>query len=287
MIDQVLGVAYDYLYKNAKGGDTWRNEYINNKVNSDILILGSSRASHHYDPSLITSSLGLTCFNSGTDGNGIILSYGRLCLMKERMYQPKIVIYDVNPNFDLLQGEDNNKYLGWLRPYYSKKCISCIFEAVDSKEKYKMLSQLYKYNSKFIQITSDYLLSKPQPDYNGYEPILSEMDTTKIRKKEVVRKYSFDSIKLRFLTKIVEENPEVQFVFCISPIWYGMDEEQYSIITSFCKDRAIPFVNFANNPKYVHNNIYFSDGVHLNDTGAKEFTHDFIEELYKLNIDSL
>ena len=38
-------------------------------------------------------SLHMTCYNCGNDGSGIVLSYGRLLMVKERK-TPKIIIQD-------------------------------------------------------------------------------------------------------------------------------------------------------------------------------------------------
>ena len=51
-----------------------------------------------------------------------------------------------------------------------------------------------------------------------------------------------------------------------------------------CKRKNISFVDFSNNPKYVHHNEYFRDGAHLNARGADEFTRDLIVELKKRGI---
>ncbi len=152
--DVLFGKAFDYLAFHAKGGDNRRNNVICNEVNDDILIFGSSHALHHYNPIIITDSLGMSCYNCGQDGNGSILNYGIYQLIIQR-YHPKVLIYDIMPSFDLLAGEDNHKYLGNLRPYYNRKGIPEIFESVDDTEKYKMRSQMYRYNAKFVQIVSD------------------------------------------------------------------------------------------------------------------------------------
>ena len=54
--------------------------------------------------------------------------------------------------------------------------------------------------------------------------------------------------------------------------------------TYICKERNIPFIDFSNNPKYVHNNAYFADDGHLNARGADEFTKDLIKELREKRI---
>ena len=129
IFDVLSGKVFSFLVDHAKGGDNKRNNYICNEVKEDILIFGSSRALHHYNPIIISDSLKMSCYNCGQNGNGAILNYGRYQLICQR-YHPKVLIYDVLADFDLLVGEDSHKYLGWIRAYYDRKGIPEVFEAV-------------------------------------------------------------------------------------------------------------------------------------------------------------
>lgn len=287
VIDVAAGNLFAYMINKAKGGDTSRNNHICNSVNAEILIFGSSRAFHHYNSIIIEDSIGMSCYNCGQDGNGSILNYGRYQLICQR-YSPKLVIYDVTPSFDLLAGDDNHKYLSWLKVYYDRNGISDIFESVDSSEKYKMQSNLYRYNGKFIQIVSDNIHPLQDADINGFRPINGEMDTMKIRKKEKkMQEFEFDTLKIAYINKIIDESPNTKFVFTVSPLWYGMDSAELLPIKNICQERNIPFIDFSNDPKYVHNNNYFKDGSHLNARGADEFTRDLIVELKKRGLANL
>ena len=230
IIDQLFGYSFSHLVKAAKSGDTRRNEYICHELSSDILIFGSSRASHHYNPIIISDSLGYSCYNCGQDGNGIILNYGFSEILPQR-YTPKFIIYDITPNYDLLKSENNSKYLGMLRPYYNENRISKLFEAIDTNEKYKMISNLYRYNSKFIQIVSDNINVNNSEGLAGFSPIDKKLDTLKIRNKREIC-YEIDSVKIKYLNKFIDNFHGTIIVFCISPIWYGMDTKQIEPIKS-------------------------------------------------------
>ena len=41
------------------------------EANADIIVFGFSCAFHHYIPSIIEDSTGLTCYNAGLDGRNI------------------------------------------------------------------------------------------------------------------------------------------------------------------------------------------------------------------------
>ena len=282
VFDAIAGIIFPYLMNHTKGGDNGRYNYICNHVDAEVLIFGSSRAIHHYNPVMLSDSLGMSCYNCGQDGNGVILSYGRYQLISQR-YQPKVVIYDVIPKFDLLAIEDNHKYLGYLRAYYDKKGIPEIFDSVDNIEKYKMLSQMYRYNTKCIQVVSDFINPLRSDGINGFLPINEEMDTLKVtRRSSGQKKYVYDSLKISFVKKMIEESNKTKFVFVVSPFWDGMDTTSLSPIKDICQQHAIPFIDFSNNPKYVHHNEYFKDGAHLNARGADEFTRDLIVELKEM-----
>lgn len=281
IVDYCSGTLFSFFLGHAKGGDSGRSNYICDKVNEDVLVFGSSRAIHHYNPVIISDSLGLSCYNCGETGNGVILNYGRYQLICQR-YSPKILIYDVIPTFDYLVGVDNHQYLGKLRPYYDRRGIPEIFNSVDNKEKYKMRSCMYRYNSRFVQILSDYIHPMQSVGIRGFRPLKDEMDTMKIGRKE---RFSLDlvcdSLKLNYLKKMIELSGHTKIIFTVSPYWNGLDTAFLSPIKEICQDYQIPIIDFSNSEKYVHHNEFFNDGVHLNARGADEFTRDLVIEIKK------
>ena len=83
-LDALCGFLYQRLTKSAKEGDTASNEYIANKVTAPVLIFGSSRAIHHYDPRIFKDSLEVDCYNCGQNVMGIVLYYGRYKMITQR-----------------------------------------------------------------------------------------------------------------------------------------------------------------------------------------------------------
>lgn len=277
--DIALGGALGYLANHVKGGFTQRDAYICNRLETDFLLMGSSRCVRHYNPQIITDSLGLSCYNTGQMGNGIILNYGRLRMMDERQ-KPKVVVYDINPEFDLLVGDDNHRYLTWLKQHYDREGIDEIFESVDKTEKYKMCSQMYRYNSRIIELLTDFLHPISNARSNGFSPLKGEIHKTKIRAISREKKIpKVDSVKLEYINKLIDELEGSKLYFVVSPRWYGMDSIQFKPVMEVCKDRGIPFIDFSNDPKYVHHDEYFKNGNHMNARGADEFTRDLIANL--------
>lgn len=283
IIDIAIGFTMGAITKRIDIGGAGRDNYICDKMTDDVLIFGSSRAEHHYNAQMISDSLGVSCYNAGESGCGIILAYGRLLMILER-YTPKAIIYEVTPGFDYLDGKDNHKYLYRLKQRYNRHGIDSIFWDVDPTERYKMMSGMYRHNSSFLQNLIVYFFRMSTDNgIKGFRPINEEMDTMKIRadKKQYDSKegYVYDSLKIRYLNKFMEKTKDIKLVFVVSPIWYGQDTLALEPIKQICKKRNTCIIDFSNSPKYVHHNEYFKDGTHLNARGANEFTKDLIIEL--------
>lgn len=279
IVDRALGTIFAYMGDHAKGGYMGHHKYATDKANEDILIFGSSRAIHHYNPQILSDSLGMSCYNCGVDGNGIILFYG-LWQMIKKHHKPKMIVYDISLSFDFCKGESNQKYLGWLRADYDRPGVKEIFAVIDPTEKYKMMSWLYRYNSKFLQNVTDYIHPIFGIEGNGYLPLKGEMDTMKIKKANGDnRQITLDEQKIYYLKKLIEETrgDSVKLVFAVSPSWYG--EAQVQPIVDFFNNENAVFIDFSNKEKYTRHTEYFKDGQHLNSFGADEYTKDIIQYL--------
>lgn len=149
VIDFNVGLVGEYLQSHAKGGPTRETNDLVMVDQHDVLIFGSSRCKNHYDTPFISDTLGLDVYNAGYDGNGVVLSYGLLSLILER-YQPKLVLLDVEPAFDIevYEGDNNHRrYLRPLKPYYKNTIVSTIIKNVSVEEWYKSLSGMMRYNT--------------------------------------------------------------------------------------------------------------------------------------------
>lgn len=134
----------------------------------DIIILGSSRAMHHYDSRIISDSLKMSCLNCGAMSNGIVLMYGRYKLLT-RHHNPKMIIYDLYPPFDLKEG-DNSKYIPTLRPFADDENIRSLFARIDKWENLKVFSTLYRYNSLLPELVS-VNFKEAKSLFDGYAPL--------------------------------------------------------------------------------------------------------------------
>lgn len=288
-VDLAWGLAFDHIESRIDIGGTGRNNYICNKVADDIIILGSSRAENHYNAQMITDSLGLSCYNCGESGCGITLNYGRLLLLLER-HTPKLIIYEITPDFDYLKGNDTHKSLTLLKNYCNREGIDSIFQDYDKTERYKILSGLYRHNSSFLQNFIAFFLNISfSSGIKGFRPIDQEMDTIKIKKDYICydskEGYDYDSLKLKYFNKFLNKTRDIETILVVSPMWYGQDDTVLDTIKSLCSLREnITLFNYSNSPKFNHNNLLFVNGTHLNAKGADEFTRNLINDIRNKHI---
>lgn len=270
LIDVAFGFACKYLNDHSRGGGTKSRYYVCKESNDDILIFGSSRAKHHYVPDVIEDSLKVTCYNTGEDGNGIILSYGLLKMISHR-YSPKLIIYDVSM-FDMYE-DDNMKYLDLLKPYYSEPGIDSIFWAVSPKTRIMMYSNLYRYNTTCLSLLGNYI--HPMNNYPkgycaltktmSYEPEIIELEPTKV-----------DKLKIHYFEQFVKtaKNYNIALICCVSPSYKApIDDSYYNPIKELCSQYQVPFLYYNAEPQISNKKDYFQDRGHLNDKGARFYTN--------------
>lgn len=280
IVDYGIGFLLSTVYADIEKGDIGRNNYItNNLTDKDILIFGSSRAIHHYDPDIIGDSLSMTCYNCGDDGMGIILNYARLQAILSR-YTPKLIIYDIEPGFDI-ERNDNLRYLGKLKPYYPKYNLQPIFNSVSDREQYKMLSQLYRYNSQLFDILIQRLSSSTLTarDYK-YAPLDKTMDY----EPEPIpfSPYEVDSLKVKYLKSFIKEcnKKGVTLFLTISPKYKNTTELDLNPIIGENNLNVRVISHYADSAFNFRKQL-FVDQNHLNKNGAIIYSNCIASEIIK------
>lgn len=276
-VDFGFGAACRYLIAHAKAGFTQSHEYVANHCEDDVLIFGSSRALHHYVPEVITDSLGMSCYNCGMDGNGILYLYSRFLMLTSR-YNPKIIIYDVEPVFDL-SIDDYTKYLGWQKRYCEIPGVMNVITDINPIEKWKLLCSFYKYNGSFVQMLADNLHPLHTLDKTGYEPLFNVMDYEPEVKQQT--RVNWDAKKRSYFEKLVEDcnQKNIFLIFAYSPMYGMQNTAVFDEFTEFCKEHNVALINYYACEDYVFKKELFSDSYHLNDIGAREYTKKIVKDM--------
>lgn len=281
VIDVVSGFVFDFLTSHAKYGETYNNNYIANICTDDVIILGSSRADRHYVPSVVQDSLGLSCYNCGEPGCGIIPAYARYKMIAERK-KPKLVIYEVTPGYDYFVADDYSKYLGRIRQYSNRKPVAEMYETFgDDMEHLRLLSNMYRNNSNVVQNLMDMVV--PTKDYRGYGPLFGKLTEEAVQQKRETqvdrdtKSHKIDSLKLSYVGKLFADAKAdgVPIICTVSPYYTpptGDNEEYYFPIIELCKKYDVPYLDNRDFDGITGEMEFFQDLGHLNDGGAKKYT---------------
>lgn len=274
--DFLIGSTLRYFYFSQKSGLDAGTIYAVNKADEDLIILGSSRATHHYIPSVLSDVLKTTAYNAGREGNFILYHNAVLQCMVQR-HKPKIVLLDIlNREFDV--SGDSYDRLSNLMPFYrSHEAVKPIINLRGPFEPVKNLSFIYPYNSKMQSIAVGNLEfnKERKQDFNGYIPLSREM-TRAPEDISPQTDYKVDSLKIAAYTAIIEtcKNNNIRLIVVCSPYYDRLNQEDRSVAIAreIAGKYGTTFWDFTTETEFVGKPKLFDDKAHLNDKGAKAYS---------------
>ena len=286
--DWAVGSWSEMMYYKSKYGIFHRQIYCLQESKDDIMILGSSRAAHHYVPQIFEDSLGMTCYNAGSDGMCIYYHYAILASRIHRGCAPKMVILEVMPSDVVVSGGATftlDAALDRLAPHYGEiPAIDSLFALNGWKESLKLMSKTYRYNSKLVQtIKCNYI---PWPEDRGYEAldgVMEIVDGKAADVLEVAKNPVIEESKVIYLKKLIKlcDEKDIKLVLCYSPYFGSTPNKGIQMIQEIARENNIRFLDYGQNESF-QKPVYFQDASHLNDTGAKEYTKEIITNINKV-----
>lgn len=281
IVDICFGKGMDYIHARAKGGTTREMNNICLHKQYDVIVMGSSRAHHHYVPEIISDSLGMSCYNTGIDGNGIILMYGIYQMILDR-YKPSLIIYDLSKGFDLYENpidQNNTRYVSMLKPYARRPKMDEIFKSLSWQEWVKTYFSLYCFNSITVTTIRDYLFERPfnvdgyekETGVMNYEPTTSESEDSGI----------LDSLKLFYFEKYLRSLREnhIPVVCVLSPRYRSESSWRFQPLFDLCTQYDVPVLDYYTDTTFSTHRELFKDATHMNDRGARLFTSQLVNDL--------
>lgn len=278
--DFMIGGLVEKSYHASKYGIFHRQNYILNELNEDIVVLGSSRACHHYVPSIISDSLGMSCYNAGSDGMCIYYHYAMLTSMIERGHIPQIVIYDMlDTDVSTSSGATFtlDAAIERLMPHYGE--FSIIDSLIDLKgrmEHLKMQSKLYRYNSKLVQLIKCNFI--PSPEDNGYEAVFGRLNEDKELQKAERLHPTIEENKVLYFKKLLTLSKKYGFkLILVRSPWYAeIHSASFLLMKELAEEKGFQVLDMVNEENLMKPEL-FKDESHLNDEGAHLFTRVFVE----------
>lgn len=264
LIDFACGKALDAVRDHAKGGEMGKVAYLCRVSTEDLLVMGSSRACHQYNPYILEDSLHMSCLNAGKDGMGIIYNYALYRLICQRRI-PRFIVYDAYVATDLFKS-DNARYVYPLRAYYPQAGIDSVFWAIDPTDRVKMYSRLYRYNSSFQNLWEG-VTQDPEPSHKGYSAY-QEKRANAFPDLGI----DYDTLKLDCLEKFVRLCKEngTRLIFVASPKYASKLHRAYAPLWALCKKYDVKYLDYYDDERFQASD--FCDSYHLISSGADKFT---------------
>jgi hypothetical protein len=274
----------DRIFYHQTHGDDATTITLLQNTTAEVIVLGSSRASHHFISDSIEKTLKWTCFNGGRDNMGIHYVQALLPAMLQR-HTPKVIILDIIPNNFLKGGQDQEKYFdiqtSSLLPFARRYpvLLNSIAEMAPLQATKAQVSKCYPYNSLVGSIFQNTFTNLGHQSIKGYEPLsdsLSPQHHSKPTIKLVDSQSTLDESALAALTKVLQTCAQhnIACYLVASPFYFSTVTKQSLSrrLNAICTSTGSTYLDFTQDQRFVGNPYSFYDELHLNNTGARLFT---------------
>ena len=293
VVDVAVGKVMDWMLPQISNqGDTGKTYYSLNDVNAPVVIVGSSRAAHHYVTEMIEDSLHMPAYNVARDG--CFFSYN-CCVINSILdrYTPKLIIWENGTEY--LYGGISDP-LESLYPYYSqnKWVLRTIQEELPWTEYLRLNSNIYQYNSIVHRILMRYRGRHSFSDgtIKGYLPLAPKQLKKQLGlEKEELESTTLSKSKIERFRSTLEraQNMGVRIVVVDSPKYKLRTYENLSAskMQEICERYGALYLDNSQIAFFLDHPELFNDAVHMNDDGAKIYTSFFLNEINHYLSDSI
>ncbi|MCP4632315.1 MAG: hypothetical protein GY855_05260 [candidate division Zixibacteria bacterium] len=279
-LDFIIGQGLRYLYFHQNSGGCYNTTYSIEKTSEDIIVIGASRAAHHYIPKIFADILGYSCYNAGLDGQSIVYQKAVLSGILSR-YKPKLIILDT-AEAGLFREFNNYNALSVLLPYYSShKDIQPLLELKSNFEKYKLLSGIYPFNGMILRIVKNNLT--PEKRIDGYAPLYGFMKKDEANPMPPSLNIDTDAIHTLETFLASCNNAGVRVVGIISPVYtkdaMANDQRSFELTKEIFKKHGVPLWDYSDDGIISTRPELFADIGHLNHKGAQIYTREIVSRI--------
>lgn len=205
-LDQGIGFLLNRLYLHTTSGE--RGGVINGvlRQNSDVLVLGSSRARHHVMPVILGERLSLSVFNAGLNGHDFLYAVMLFDLWTRSHPPPKVILLNIDPKSLVYSKEELDRTSVFSAYFYQSERIHSILLMRGKYEWLKYLSSSYRFNGKVLPMIKSLVmgLDNVSDGYIGLEGSLPADSTQVAVSRKVSDEYSapFWDLKLNYLSDL-------------------------------------------------------------------------------------
>ena len=280
MIDQGVGRFISH-YAGMYKFDKRIGLLVDNKLDKEVIILGSSRALNGIDPQTIQKQTNLSCFNLAMSGSNVEFHETMLDLIISSKNHPKIIIYNIDDPATL-DGLDHDVVYRKeeLYPYvYNETVNEIVTNRLDKSVWATKISPTYHNNINFITAIKYLTRGAENPSYeinNINEFGANLMDGHQAGKENLIYQkalFKFDNestIYTKSLLNIVEKckKHNIKLIMVFPPTFYAPTPKFEDRILELTKNECL-VINFSE--EFKENKLFYNHG-HLNRPGAIAFS---------------
>lgn len=244
-----------------------------------VLVLGSSRAKHHYQTEVLAEFFQRDIYNMGVNGQGIEFSNAMLKTYLDQHDLDRLIL-DISPNV-FIPAVNESKLMSLLPLIDIYPHFKGMFPDSDPAVEIADYINLANYNSTLYDIVRDRVPGSVK-DINGYEAlngfIVQTCDSIPYPPNPGD---SINPRKWKFLQDLVSLCQErgVTLDIVISPIYCRTADVELLANAIGNLEGDFQFYNYAYSTPLSGNRKLFKDFYHLNGEGAQTYTKLFVKNL--------
>ena len=284
----VLAVVSDYMVstglKRAERGHFYTmNKLMNDRIDADVVILGNSRASSSYHPSVLDSILKIDTWNLGVSGQPFGVSYLRWQLYRRNNCNPKLLIVNIDyAELNMVSnGFEKEQYYPYMidtlvKPYldlygfsWAEKHIPMYRYRGDYKLMSIGLTELFhiRHDTK-----GDYIKGYTNKDWDWNGENLEAV----LRNGKVEGQCNPQAVNLLEDLLVTTKKDGIPVVFVYAPLFKKLKENLYEQSSSETYQRLseaydVPILDFSE-MDICYDTRFFHDANHVNAIGAIRFS---------------
>ena len=277
--DRIGGMAMDLVGQHTNDVLGPKLRYLRDSIHEDVVLLGASRCHHHYLPSILSDTLGMSVYNAGVGGSNNIYSHYIVLQHILARTTPKVICLEVMPTDYCPQADDFNTITFFAPLFGHNEAADSIYHLAGNYWAYQ-LSHLYRYNAKASSNILGLAFNRQKEEDHGYIPLPVPRQQPATPKKEETVNDS-DSLKYVYMERFVHlcQDRNIQLIFTVSPRFSTVDAHHYDVMKAFADDHQIPFMDYHTSGLYLDHPEYFKDVSHLWDKGARLYSARFASDL--------
>lgn len=251
-------------------------------IDADVVLMGASRCHHHYVPSILADTLGMSVYNAGVGGsNNIFAHYVVLCHILHH-HTPRVVCLELMTT-DYVPQEAPFHPLAFFAPLFGS-CAEAdsVYRLAGTYWRYQA-SHLYRYNAKAASNIIGLAMNRQAKADRGYMPLPEPASHP--REPELEESVmGCDSLKVEYLHRFIRccRQRNISLVFMVSPKFTVAPVGHYQLLKDVARENGVPFLDYHSKRLYHDHPEYFRDATHLWDEGARIYTTRFAGELRRV-----